>query len=143
MKKIPRLRLIVPGGLQFRYLKFLFLSMAVPTLLVTACLYYLIISIVAQEIGFPEAIASALFPAMHRINILLAIGVPVVFLIILLIGLFFSHRLAGPVFRLEKELERIAKGDTSSRIKFRKTDEFAGVAQGINKVLEHIESLKK
>ena len=53
--------------------------------------------------------------------------------------LIISHRLAGPIYRLEKDLEHIAKGNFSIRIKFRKKDELKSIAEGINKILDEME----
>lgn len=58
--------------------------------------------------------------------------------------LILSHRLAGPIYRLEKDLQDIARGNFSMRIKFRKKDELKSIAEGINKILDEIEKrLKK
>lgn len=64
------------------------------------------------------------------------------FVFILLLSwriLIMSHRFAGPIYRLEKDLEDIAKGNFSLRIKFRKKDELKSIAEGINKILGEIE----
>lgn len=53
--------------------------------------------------------------------------------------LILSHRLAGPIYRLERDLEDIAKGNFSIRIKFRKKDELKSIAEGINKILDEME----
>ncbi|MFH1854579.1 MAG: HAMP domain-containing protein [Candidatus Omnitrophota bacterium] len=53
--------------------------------------------------------------------------------------LILSHRLAGPIYRLEKDLEDIAKGNFSIRIKFRKKDELKSIAEGINRILDEME----
>ena len=54
-------------------------------------------------------------------------------------ALILSHRLAGPVYRLEKDLQDIAKGNFSIRIKFRKKDELKSIAEGINRILDEME----
>lgn len=54
-------------------------------------------------------------------------------------ALILSHRIAGPIYRLEKELQNIAKGNFSIRIKFRKKDELKSIAEGINTILDEIE----
>jgi len=92
---------------------------------------------------FPEAIASILLPAVGKVNLALLIGLPVIFILILAWGVLWSHRFAGPVYRLEKELDKVAKGNFSIRIKFRKKDELAEVALHMNKVLDHLEKLHK
>lgn len=53
--------------------------------------------------------------------------------------LILSHRLAGPIYRLERDLEDIAKGNFSIRIKFRKKDELKSIAEGINRILDEME----
>jgi signal transduction histidine kinase len=53
--------------------------------------------------------------------------------------LIISHRIAGPIYRLEKDLQDIAKGNFSMRIKFRKKDELKSIAEGINRILDEIE----
>ncbi|MDP8230389.1 MAG: methyl-accepting chemotaxis protein [Candidatus Gorgyraea atricola] len=54
-------------------------------------------------------------------------------------ALILSHRLAGPIYRLEKDLQDIAKGNFSMRINFRKKDELKSIAEGINKILDEME----
>ncbi|MFH1782233.1 MAG: methyl-accepting chemotaxis protein [Candidatus Omnitrophota bacterium] len=53
--------------------------------------------------------------------------------------LILSHRVAGPIYRLEKDLEAIAKGNFHMRIKFRKKDELRSISEGINKILDEME----
>ncbi len=53
--------------------------------------------------------------------------------------LIISHRLAGPIYRLEKDLETIAEGNFHIRIKFRKDDELKSISEGINKILDEME----
>jgi len=136
MKK--RKQWIIPG-IQVKYLRLLVVAMLLPTLLIGALLYYLILNIIAEEIAFPEAIASILFPAIHKINIVLLVGVPILFLILIGWGIMLSHRFAGPVYRLEKELDKIAGGDYSVRIKFRKNDDLKRIADAVNKVLDKLQ----
>jgi HAMP domain-containing protein len=46
----------------------------------------------------------------------------------------YSHRLAGPVYRLEKHLEEMIKGNYEARLHFRKKDEFKHLADVINRL---------
>ena len=124
--------------LQHRYLGLIVLSLIAPTFIVGACLYYLTFSLLAQHIAIPEFIAYTLSPVMKQINILLLIGLPVVFLALLVEGAIVSHRLAGPVDRLKDDMEDILKGDYSKRIVLRKNDDLKSVADGINELLERM-----
>lgn len=133
-----RKRYFVKKRLQFRYLLFVLFAMIIPTLVCGGALYYFIWQTVAAEIAIPEAIAESLTPALYKVNIVLFISLPLVFLIMLLLSIVISHKIAGPVYRLERDLKEISEGDYSRRIKFRSNDELQEIADQINKILEHI-----
>jgi len=130
---------LIKSRLQSRYLRVILLAITLPTLLFSFCLYYLIFYLMAEQLGIPESIAYNILPVLRKINIILLCGMPIIVFLLILWGLVISHRIAGPEYRLEKELEKIAQGDLSLRIKFRKKDELAGIARGINKVLDKIQ----
>lgn len=138
-----RKKILVKKGMQFRYLGLVLISVILPTLLVGACFYWLIFTIMAQQLAIPESIAYNLLPAVKRVNTILIVGLPIVLVGLAAWGLMLSHRIAGPVSRLERELEQIAQGDFSIRIKFRRKDELGTIAEGINKVLDRIEKDRK
>ncbi|MFH0738867.1 MAG: methyl-accepting chemotaxis protein [Candidatus Omnitrophota bacterium] len=133
-----RKRYFMKSGLQNRYLRLILLAIVLPTFLFSLCLCYLIFYLMAEQLGIPESIAYNLTPVLSKIGIILLLGLPVISILLLLWGLVISHRIAGPVYRLEQELDKISKGDFSLRIRFRKKDELASIAQGINKVLDKI-----
>ena len=66
-----------------RYLGFLLVSMVVPLLFAVGCLYYLVFSIMAEQIGIPEYIAYSLFPAINKVNTILLIGIPPLILLLI------------------------------------------------------------
>ena len=53
-------------------------------------------------------------------------------LIIALITLFLTHRVAGPFYRFEKSLEAMKDGDISGNINLRKKDEGKTIAEQLN-----------
>jgi len=134
-----RRRYFIRSGLQARYLRLILLAVVLPTFLFAFCLYYLIFYLMAEQLGIPESIAYNITPVLNKINLILLLGLPGIIIALLFWGLLISHRIAGPVYRLEKELDKISKGNFSLRIKFRKKDELASVAEGINKVLDKAE----
>lgn len=46
--------------------------------------------------------------------------------------LFVSHKIAGPLFRFEKELDEISNGNLTPRIKLRKSDQMTDMANKLN-----------
>lgn len=129
----------VESKLQLRHLRLIELSLLIPTFLVVACLYYLVFSLLAEEIAIPEFIAITLFPALKRINMILLIGLPIIFVLLFGWGMMLSHRLAGPLDRLNRELDEIVKGDYKRRLNIRKDDELKGLADDINTILDKLE----
>ncbi len=55
-------------------------------------------------------------------------------------GLRFSHRVAGPAYRICRSLERLRAGDTDFVVKLRKGDHLGEVAAELNRLIEHLRS---
>lgn len=64
------------------------------------------------------------------------VGVATVFIV-----LFVSHRIAGPLYKLENSLERMASGDLSFDIHFRNKDEIARLARNFNAASHNLNRL--
>ena len=134
-----RKKILANRQVQLKYLMLLIVSMAVPLLFAVGCLYYLIFTLVAEQLGIPESIAYNLFPVVKKINEILVIGLPPLFLLLIWWGTVLSHRFAGPLQRIEKELNKITNShDFSHRIHLRKSDDVKPVADAINKLLDSI-----
>lgn len=74
---------------------------------------------------------------------------PIIFRYLLIGGIFsiiimaitlvyYSHRLAGPVYHLKKHLEEMIKGNYNEKLHFRKNDEFKHLADTINKLQDKL-----
>ena len=133
-----RIRLFRGSKLQFRYLMLVIISMLVPTLIVGSCLYYFIFTIMAEQLGIPEAIAINLIPVLKKINFMLITGLIPLFLLLFSWGLILSHRFSGPLERVEKDLDKILEGDTSIRFKVREKDDIKNIVDKLNKLIERL-----
>jgi methyl-accepting chemotaxis protein len=60
----------------------------------------------------------------------------VVGLIVIMVTLLVSHKIAGPVYRFEKDITRIAEGDLKNRIRIRKGDQFQALASSLNQMID-------
>jgi HAMP domain-containing protein len=47
-------------------------------------------------------------------------------------GVIISHRMAGPIYRMRRTLEKIYQGDLRGEIRLRKKDDFKSLAENIN-----------
>jgi len=143
-KTFIRTKYYTGSHIQVHYLILLMASMILPLILVGACLYYLMFTIMAEQLGIPEYIAYNLMPVLEKINLMLLVSVPPIFLILIIWGVVLSHRFAGPLERLEAELKSVYhSGDYSKRIRLRKGDDIRPIADVVNKLLDKLEGHNK
>ena len=121
--------------IQAKYLLIVILAMLIPVLLIGFCLYNLIFNLLAKQMVFPEAIMANLVPVIDRVNAFLMLALPIAVLIILWFAIVISHRFAGPIERLESDLDQILAGDYTHRVHVRKRDDLMGVTKRINALL--------
>jgi len=72
-----------------------------------------------------------LWPALAFVLILAFIGT-----------ILFSHRVAGPIYRLEKAVDAFLRGDFTERIRLRKTDEFKEIESVVNRLSSFLDGAK-
>ena len=58
--------------------------------------------------------------------------------IIVPISLFYSHRIAGPIYRFQKSIDMLISGKTNFMIVLRKKDEFKYVANKMNALIDYL-----
>jgi len=135
MKNRKRTKKYLGTRIQKKLLLLVFASAAIPMTVVAISLYYLIFNMLAWQLVIPEAIAFNLMPVLRKVNLLLLISIPLILLIVWIIALELSHRLAGPVYRIERELEEISEGKKSGPLKLRRKDELKPLVDKINKII--------
>jgi len=60
--------------------------------------------------------------------------------VVIVATMYVSHRVAGPVYRLEKELIQIGEGDLRRRLVLRKKDDLKKMAEEMNKVMDRLDN---
>jgi len=76
-----------------------------------------------------KSTSAAILPAVMLTN---AITVTVIFIAAVVVILFISHKIAGPMYRFEKEIKKIDEGDISGTISLRDKDQFEKLAQSLD-----------
>ncbi|MDD4879768.1 MAG: methyl-accepting chemotaxis protein [Candidatus Omnitrophica bacterium] len=66
------------------------------------------------------------------------IAVVLVSLATIAVLLFISHRIYGPIYRLEKDVTEIGKGNLTVEVRLREHDEFKGLGEIINDMVSEI-----
>lgn len=129
---------LVRDRLERHYLRLIALSLILPALITGGCLYYVIFDLMAEQLGIPEIVAYHLLPVVKKVNIVLLVSLPMIFLILLSIGVTLTRRLVGPIERLERELKEIVSGNPPKRLTVRKNDILKPLIDNINILLGRI-----
>ncbi len=93
-----------------------------------------------------EAVASFVQTSDSLVRVFIIAGIiefVFIAIIIQVISILASHKLAGPIYRLEKVLEGLADGDLTHTVRFRYYDPFKVVARHFNdSVKEFVERIR-
>ena len=81
------------------------------------------VNIIAEE----KTLLDLLWPVMAAC-LVVTLGITFFF------GMFISHRMAGPVFRMQRTLKEISEGDLRGNIRLRDKDDFKELSEQINNV---------
>lgn len=63
-----------------------------------------------------------------------------IMLILIVAGIVTTHRIAGPVYRIEKDIDRVLSGERGVRVHFRQKDSFPELAGKVNRLLEIVDA---
>ncbi|MFQ5484912.1 MAG: hypothetical protein ACE5DO_06225, partial [Desulfobacterales bacterium] len=83
-----------------------------------------------------ENTAFAILPAVLWTN---AITLVLISLAAVVIILLISHKIAGPMFRFEKDLLEIGEGNLVKRVSLRKKDQFTDLSDSLNRMTESLQ----
>lgn len=100
--------------------------------------YELVIDPFLEAGLLPESAGIDLYSEFYRIQKIL-IGTTLGFsLLCLFLGIVFSHAIIGPTINFRRVFQKVKEGDTSARVNLRNKDEFKGLAQALNDMLDAI-----
>jgi methyl-accepting chemotaxis protein len=131
-----RRKYIIEKGLQFRYIGLVF-ALALIASIVTGW------TVFATGWHFLGEKLASVYPqgrlayVLRATNLALVRNLLLISPLIFILGLLFSHRIAGPVYRIGKTLRDISKGNLGLRIRLREGDELVDLADTINNLTEN------
>lgn len=125
---------------QFRFLRFLLLGSLVQIGATCAILYYFLkqnYQILVQYAGLDASIQNILY---HELRILISM-VAATFVVYLagvaVLGVLFSHRIAGAVYALKRTIKSINEG-RDAKLKLRMDDEFQELSDEFNQMVSQL-----
>lgn len=140
---------LINPSFQYRvigYALFIAVSMTLVFYIANLFFFYKIMGI-ANHLQLPPEHPFFNFIAEQKLymNTIFGITAAVSILLIGLFGMFWSHRVAGPIYKVQLHMQKIIDDKVFSRITFRKGDSFMELADSINAAFEALygEKLKK
>ncbi len=139
MNKIRRRQILVDKKIQFFYTGFLIWFLVIALILTGTVLYYIIMNTIINT--FVGAKTSNIYQIILEINKLLVLRLSILIIIVIVVGIFlgilYLHRIAGPIYRIEKTIkESMNDGIEYRPITLRKKDFFHSLANNINLFIE-------
>lgn len=66
-----------------------------------------------------------------------------IMIVAIVVGVFATHRIAGPVYRIEIDIDRVLSGERGVRVRVRRRDAFPDLAERVNQLIERIDDARK
>lgn len=113
--------------------------MLVPVFFVGSFFYTFLFKVLSDQPATPGFVASSMDPVIKKANLMITLGSIPLFLLLFIWGVIFSHRLVGPIERLRRKLEDMARdGDSKTRLSVRKYDYIKPLVESVNKLLDKL-----
>jgi len=141
-----RRQYLVNKKLQFQISFVMVLEVALVTFSLSLILVYIndyYLGLITYFIGSAEAEQISLSEISQGMYFFLIGGVISTSIIFSVIGIFLSHRVAGPLFRLKKHMSFVRNGNYSHEIKFRKKDQLHDMADSFNEMVMSLDIRKE
>lgn len=129
--KFKRTKYLVSTKFQLRYVGIILLLMLVTALICSYITYYTVMILMGEKLSnvYPQG---RLIAIINAVNLRILFSLLLIAPVVAVIGIYLSHKIAGPIARIEKFLGDMATGNFASRIVLRKGDELMSVADKIN-----------
>lgn len=138
MAKHRRRTFLIKTGLQLRYMGIIVTTMLLVAFGVGWVIYYTTWNKIETT---PDLTIDKLAGIFDEVNRLLFRWILVFLLTIAILSILVSHKIAGPVFRLEQTTRLIAKGDLTQSVKLRHGDELRDLQDAFNTMSESLRKM--
>lgn len=138
MAKKRRRTYLIKTGLQLKYMGLIVTIMLMVSFGVGYFIYHTSWS---QIINTPDLSLDQLADIFDTINMILIRWIVLFVLLIALLSIFISHKIAGPVYRLEETTKLIASGDLTHQVNLRHGDELVDLRDAFNMMTESLRKM--
>ena len=137
-----RTQYFVAKKFQLKYTGMILLLVSLTAVMCSYVIYYTMMLTMGDKLAnvYPQG---RLMSIVNMVNFRILLTMRLVAPIVIMIGIYASHRIAGPIYRIEKFLGSMADGDLSMPLTLRRNDELVSLARGINMVIDSVKSTVK
>jgi methyl-accepting chemotaxis protein len=138
MNKHRRRTYLIKTGLQLRYMGIIITTMLMVAFGVGWIIYHTSWSQIANT---PDLTLDKLSMIFDSVNMILMQWIVVFIFIIAILSIFVSHKIAGPVYRLEETSKIIASGDLTHQVHLRYGDELGDLQEAFNQMSDSLRKM--
>ena len=143
LKKLKRKKVLINPRFQLIFILFTVLISLFAVLIMYMSSFYFFWKLGQVGIGLGLPSDSVFFEYIMNqkmmMNHITGVTSVLLFSVIFVAGLFYSHRIAGPLLRLERHMRSIAGGRELSKIKFRRGDLFPELSVAFNEMCKKVQ----
>jgi len=138
--------LLINPRFQLKYLAWIFFS-GLAVLVANAWIFYAYVhknySVLVELAPMTEDIRTQLFKELQQVVFAVSIASCVFLLVVCIMALVFSHKIAGPLYHFRISFEKIRAGKVTERVHLRPKDEFQEVALAFNEMMDSLRVSKE
>lgn len=135
--RFKRKQFIVARKFQIKYAGIILLLMFLTAGFCSYAIYYTTMILFGEKLAsvYPQG---QLVSIVKLVNMRILLSIMIISPFVGFLGIFLSHKIAGPIYRIEKSLDTMASGDLSFRITLRRGDEMVTLADAVNRLSQSI-----
>jgi nitrogen fixation/metabolism regulation signal transduction histidine kinase len=133
-----RKTVIIKRGLQYRYMLFISAVSFIAFMLVIMDMIWTLHK-VSQNHPMIIEVLDEVFSSIP----LMFFKIALYLIVVVILAVVISHKIAGPIYKFEKICELISKGDMTQRVYLRKGDALVELQNSFNTMMKNINSIMK
>ena len=140
--KYRRKQYLIAKKFQLKYVGMILLLVSLTAIMCSYVIYYTMMLMMGDKLAnvYPQG---RLISIVNMVNFRILLTMLLVAPLVVIIGIWASHKIAGPIYRIEKFLVSMADGDLSRPLTLRRNDELLSLAGGINRVIDSVKATVK
>lgn len=137
--RFKRRQYIVARKFQLKYTSLILLLMFITAGFCSYAIYYTTMLLFGDKLAsvYPQG---QLVSIVNTVNLRIFLSMILISPLVGAFGIYLSHKIAGPIYRIEKFLGTMGTGDLTGRITLRKGDELVSLADAINRLVGSLSS---